>query len=289
MEFKPEQLDTLEGSMQFLTDSMLNTCKYVVSNRILENKPFWMVQTEKFASFFNRVKNKLESMEKVRHKIVTPVYDNYNANLTSQLINSDGVVQDDYIKVNLQQSNDFKINVKPGGVYFQLEKVFLPISEVYTQAVNYSLMNKNENVPFPVHILLGFYSTIYQAVKDKESEESMEMLKSNIQTLLDALEICDLPQNKKATGPVDMLQNMLGKIDMGQIGEMMSKVTGDPKASKDFGEVFGKMSEVIKQGGNPLEAMGDIIKNASIRAQEEDVTNEKEDIPITSEEAHKQE
>jgi hypothetical protein len=71
---------------------------------------------------------------------------------------------------------------------------------------------------------------------------------------------------------------------MGQIGEMMGKVTGDPQASKEFGEVFGKMSDVIKQGGNPLEAMGDIIKSASIRAQDEPemTLEDNEKIEITN-------
>ena len=272
MEFQAEQIATLGGSLQFLINAMSKTCQYITRDRLLENKPFWMVQTEKFSSFFNRIKDNLEAMENFRHKVVAPVYETHNVNMLNQLVSSDGVVQDDFLKVTLQQSNDFRIKVSPGGVYFQLDKLFLPISEVYTQAVNYSLSHKNENVPFPVFILLGFYSSIYQAVKDKEDNESMEMLKNNIDVLSDSMETCDQPPPKTTNSPVDMLQSMLGNIDMGQIGEMMGKVTGDPQASKEFGEVFSKMTDVIKNGGNPLDAMGDIIKNASMRVNEEPVS-----------------
>jgi hypothetical protein len=55
---------------------------------------------------------------------------------------------------------------------------------------------------------------------------------------------------------------------------MMQKVSGDESSSKEFGEVFGKISETIKDGGNPLEAMGDIIKQVSMHAAEGDETVE---------------
>ena len=291
MEFNVDQIATLEGSMQFLINTMVKTCKYITRDHLLENKPFWMVQTEKFSSLFNRIKDKLEAVESFRHKVVAPIYETHNVNLLNKLVGDDGIVQDDFLKITLHQTNDFRINITPGGVYFQLDKLFLPISEVYTQAVNYSLTHKNENIPFPVQILLGFYSSIYQAVKDKEEAESMEMLKQNIQTLLEGMEVCDQPPAKVNKGPVDMLQNMLGNIDMGQIGEMMGKVTGDPQASKEFGEVFGKMTEVIKNGGNPLDAMGDIIKSASMRAHDEPVVSQEnsEETPAVTEGAEEQE
>jgi len=279
MDFQAEKIATLEGSLQFLIDAMLKTGQYITRDRLLENKPFWMVQTEKFSSFYARINNNLEAMENFRQKVVSPVYETHNVNMINQLIGDDGVVQDDFLKVTLQQSNDFRIKTTPGGVFFQLDKLFLPVSEVYTQAVNYSLQHKQENVPFPVHILLGFYSAVYHSVKDRESGDGMDMLKKNIQVLADSIESYDQPV-KRSQGPVDVLQSMLGNIDMGQIGEMMGKVTGDPQASKEFGEVFSKMTDVIKGGGNPLEAMGDIIKSASMRAGEVS-----EEVPSGSEES----
>ena len=283
MEFQPERINSLENSMQFLIDAMIKTGNYISKERIAENKPFWMAQTERFSSLYARINNKLEAMESFRQKVIAPVYETHNANMLSRLVNDEGMVQDDFLKVTLQQSNDFRIKTTPGGVFFQLDKLFLPVSEVYTQAVNYSMQHTNENVPFPALILLGFYSSVYHAVKDNESAESMELLKHNITVLSDSMETCDQPV-KRPQGPVDVLQNMLGNIDMGQIGEMMGKVTGDPQASKEFGEVFGKMSDVIKQGGNPLEAMGDIIKSASIRAQDEPemTLEDNEKIEITN-------
>lgn len=289
MEFTPEKISSLENSLQFLINAMVKTGQCIVGNRLLESKPFWLAQTERFSSFYSRIQNNVEAVESFRQKVIAPIYETHNVNLLNRLVDDDGVVQDDFLKVPFQQSNDFRIKINPGGVYFQLDKLFLPISEVYTQAVDYSLKHKKENVPYPALILLGFYSTVYHAVKDNEPAESIEMLKKNIDILSDSMESCDQPV-KRSQGPVDVLQNMLGNIDMGQIGEMMGKVTGDPKASKEFGEVFGKMTEVIKQGGNPLEAMGDIIKNASMRAGEESDSS-REDMVISpvSEEAEKQE
>ena len=63
-----------------------------------------------------------------------------------------------------------------------------------------------------------------------------------------------------------MIKNILGNIDFNQIGDMMQKVSGDENSSKEFGEVFGKISDTIKGGGNPLEAMNDIIKQVTVNA-----------------------
>ena len=92
-------------------------------------------------------------------------------------------------------------------------------------------------------LLIGFYSSIYHGVKDKEDGDSKQMIKQNIEVLVNSLEVCDKPAATSRNGPMDMLQSMLGNIDLGQIGEMMGKVTGDPQASKEFGEVFGKMTK----------------------------------------------
>lgn len=288
MEFKPEQLTTLVGSIEFLLNSMLATCRHVTSKRILDNKPFWMVQTEKFSSLFSRIKGSLEAVEKIRRIVIYPVYDVNNASMLDEIFDSEGKVQDEYLRITLQQSNDFKINVKPGGVYFQLDKLFLPISEVYTQAVNYRLTHKEENFPFPIHILLGFYASVYQSVKDKESDESMERLKDNINKLLDAMDFCDQP-TVQAKGPADIMKRMLGNLDIGQLGEMMGKATGDPQTGKDMSEAFKKMGDVIKDGGNPLDMIGDLLKNASLRAAEADNAPPSADENEPSEPAEEQE
>lgn len=276
MEFQPEKVSSIEHSVQFLIDAMLKAGQHMTSGSVLENKPFWQVQTEKFSSFYSRIKDKLEAMENFKQQVVTPIYETHNANLLSELVSSEGVVQDEYLKVTLQQSTDFRIKTTPGGIYFQLDKLFLPISEVYTQAVNHSLKNKGSDSPYPVLILVGFYTSVYHAVKDREEPTSMELLKKNIDTLTSSLDSYDQPVQRPMQSPVDLLQNMLGNFDMGQIGEMMGKVTGDERASKEFGEVFSKMTDVIKQGGNPLEAMGDIIKSASVRLQDEEPASSEE-------------
>ena len=92
-----------------------------------------------------------------------------------------------------------------------------------------------------------------------------------MKTLRESLEVCDeVKKTPSESGPMGMIKNMLGNIDFNQIGEMMSKVSGDEKSSKEFSEVFGKLSDSIKNGENPLDVMGDIIKQATVDAAQED-------------------
>ena len=109
---------------------MIKTGNYISKERIAENKPFWMAQTERFSSLYARINNKLEAMESFRQKVIAPVYETHNANMLSRLVNDEGMVQDDFLKVTLQQSNDFRIKTTPGGVFFQLDKLFIPVTEL---------------------------------------------------------------------------------------------------------------------------------------------------------------
>ena len=267
MNFKRENISTFHSSLGFLIESMLNTCNFINKNTDLHTKSSWSIQTEKFSSFFERIRTNNEVIENLRSKVVYPIFDSNSSFLLGKLIDDKNVVQDDFMKVSEDNSNDFKLTTGARGIVISVSKLFLPISEVYTDAVNYSVNHKKENIPFPVQILLGFYSCIYHSILGVESDDQAQMIKENIDVLVDSLESCDVPREQSNKNPMNMIQNMLGNIDMKQIGDMMSKVTGDKDASKEFGDVFGKMTEAIKSGTNPMEIVGDIIKNAAAEAE----------------------
>lgn len=261
------------SSMSFLIDSMLETLTYLSRGRIMLGKQPYHVQTEKFSSFYDKVSEDETLLQNLQAKVVVPVFNNHSMSFLNPLVGADGKVADEFLKCSKkeEEGSDFKIKTAPDGIYFQISKVFLPVSEVYTEAVRISVERKGENLPFPKKILLGLYSVIFHAIHSETSKDQLDMINENRTVLAESLESCDdTPQRAQDSGPMGMIKNILGNIDFNQIGEMMQKVSGDENSSKEFGEVFGKISETIKDGGNPLEAMGDIIKQVSMQAAEDD-------------------
>ena len=278
MQFSNDLLSSLPRSLEFLITSMVNACSHITRTEILDGKPSWMIQSEKFSSFFDRIRDNQDAVSNFKSKILSPVFGEYHNDLINSIINDNDVVQDDFLKTVFEEDKVFKLRSKPVGLFFNIDKLFLPVSEVYTKSVAYSVKHKNENFPYNVNILLGLFSVFFVYAKEEGDMGSAELIKKNIDVLSESLEVFDKPSAAQR-GPMNMLQNILGNIDMGQLGQMMGKVTGDDKASKEFGEVFGQMTEVIKSGGNPLEAMGDIIKNASTRLAEEEKLETVEETP----------
>lgn len=274
MTFKEEMVSTFTSSMSFLVDSMMETLSYVSRDNIVTSKPSHTVQTEKFFSFYEKLMASSETdrqvlVDNLRNKVVSPVYDKYSLNFLNHLVTEEGKVEDAFLKISAQDRDSLKIRTVPDGLYFQISKVFLPVSEVYTEAVKVSLQKKGENLPFPNKILLGLYSVVYHAISDRLDRDMMNYFTENIKTLKESLDVCDEVKQKPVDqGPMGLIKNMLGNIDFNQIGDMMAKVSGDEKSSKEFGEVFGKLSDTIKNGGNPLDVMGDIIKQATMDAAE---------------------
>ena len=283
MSFKPEMVADFRASMSFLIDSMLETMSYVAKGNILGTKPSCAVQTEKFFSFFEKIQTLSEKdretlLENMRVKVVTPVYESNSVYFMQSLVGADGNVEDAFVKVPPSEDGDsLKIRTTPDGIFFQASKVFLPISEVYMQALKAS---KKHKLPFPNKILLGFYAVIYHAIKGEATSEVIDFFTENIQTLGESLDVCDdVQERRQEGGPMGMIKNLLGNIDFNQIGDMMAKVSGDERSSKEFGEVFGKLSETIKSGGNPMDVMGDIIKQAAADAASSTET-QTEEAPV---------
>jgi len=273
MSFKEDMVSDFKNSMSFLIDAMMQTYQYSIKGNFNPTKPFWAVQVEKFSSLFDKIRDNQEMVDNLKSKVVSQFFQDNTFSLTNRLINEDGSVDDSFIKLNkgYDEGDSFKIRTTPSGLYFQVSKVFLPLSEVYTEAVRLCVANKNHNLPFPNKILLGLYSVIKFSVSGDVDSDQEASIRNNISTLKESLEICnEVKPQRNDGGPIDMIKSMLGNIDFDQIGDMMNKVTGDERSSKEFGEVFGKISDTIKSGGNPLDTMGEIIKQATVSAAEEE-------------------
>jgi len=272
MSFKEDMVSDFKKSMDFLIDSMMQTYHFSTQGKFNTSKPFWAVQVEKFSSLYDKIKDNQEMVDNLKNKVVSQFYRDNSFSLANKLINEDGSVDDLFMKLEKGYDEDetYKIRTTPRGLYFQVSKVFLPLSEVYTEAVKLCVANRDQNLPFPNKILLGMYSVVRFSVTGDIDSEQEAVLRANISTLKESLEICnEVKTQRNDGGPIDMIKSMLGNIDFDQIGDMMNKVTGDEKSSKEFGEVFGRISDTIKSGGNPLDTMGEIIKQATVTAAEE--------------------
>lgn len=284
MDFSLERIKDFPNSVSFLVDTMIQSGKFVYQNEGMISKPYWLNQCEKFSSFYERIKRKEEAVDKLKFDVFKPVFSKYELEFNSKLINDENKVQDDFLKVSLEEdtSMDTLMINEPKGLFFKAGKLPLPFSETYSQVVSHIKRFQLKNNPYPLLLLLGLYSSIFNAVKEQETASTNQCFKDNMQILLDGLDGCDgIPKRKQMdNNPMNMLQNMMKNFDFGELSKMMGKVTGDEKASKEFGEVFGKMTESIQKGENPLENFGEIIKDISSKMND-DID---EDIPVVKEE-----
>ena len=275
MEFSVERIKNFPSSLSFLIDTVVQSAKYAFRQSESFDKPLWLTQSEKFSSFFERVKHKEEALDKFKSTVVKPVYEKYELDFNDKIVGDDSRIKDGFLKTDADEDDSLKIKT-PDGLYFKVEKFYLPFSEVYMKIKSLKLKNS----PYPLLLLIGLYSTVYNAIRNQETEDTNKFFRDNIQVLLDGLEGCEgIPKKQPPNNPMNMLQDMMKNFDFSQLSDMMGKVTGDEKASKEFGEVFGKMTESIKQGKNPLESMGEIVKDLSSKMEEED-----SDIPVVKEE-----
>ena len=264
----------LQGSMNLLMSSMVDIGRKVMCETFGMQKPRWLSQTERFESFFSQLCLDDSGLENFKTKFVFPLFDSHSLNLTCSIINTDDVIQDDFIKV--KSTSTLSLKTTPNGLYLHnadgkaLKSLYLPISDAYSSAVDMAIKDKQKNVDLPVKILLGLYGMLYHGLSDHSqvSKDDLKSLQSNITVLQEYLEeiSCDIEEDTKqrsSSDPMGMIKNLLGNVNFDQIGEMMDKVTNDQEASTEFKNVFGKMTAGIQEGKAPLDVMTDIIKEAT--------------------------
>ena len=265
-------INDIKSAASFLMASMVDAGRYAMRESFGMTKPTWLSQTERFESFFSQLAEQSDALTMFSEKFVAPLFDSHQLSITSPIINERDVIQDEFLKI--KDEPQLRLSKTPRGLYFHsddgaaLKSLYLPVSEAYTNAVELSMRNKQRNVMMPVRILLGFYSVIFYGLKDNTDvvHGDLESVRSNIKVLNEYIEELGSKEEEpqqSGGGPMDMIKNLLGGVNFDQIGEMMNKVTQDENASKEFAQVFGKMTEGIQSGKAPLDVMGDIIKNAT--------------------------
>ena len=257
--------------------SLLDTCEFL-NKRDTENKNRWLIQVERFFSVFERIKNEsakdgqLHPVEGLKDNIIFPVFQEHSTMMTSPIIDND-VVRDSFIKISKEDSD----MEPPRGIKLEIGKFYLPVSEIYTDIVSFAISHPDANITAPIRILLGFFSTIYHTITLKEDDNTLILIKDNIDKLVEYIESNEIPQRQKASSnPMDMIQRALGNIDMSKISDMFNKVSGNSETSKEFNDVLAKMSDGMKSGRPFTDVMGDLVKDASFNAAKEEYDPEEQ-------------
>lgn len=268
MNFSIDKLKNFSSSLNFLIDTMVQSGKYLYRQQGMVEKPFWLVQSEVFSSFFEKIKHNEQGVDKLKNDVVKPIYEEYEINFNTELIDSSNKVQDDFLKVDINK-NELKV-VNASGLVIKAGKGLLPFSDVYSHIIK---NNKDKNSPYPLLLLIGLYGTVFNAVKDQETVETINIFKKNIQNLIDGLESCDgMPKRKEENNPMSMLKNMLSSFNF-------KEMLGDDKMGKDFGDVITQMQGAMSETDNPMEAMGKVFKNISSKMNEYEQSKDP-DIPV---------
>ena len=260
--------------MSVLMSSMVDVGRKVMCETFGMQKPRWLSQTERFESFFSQLSADDAGLDNFKTKFVAPFFASHTLDLTCSIINTEDVIQDEFIKV--KSSSTLTLKTTPDGLYLHnadgqaLKSLYLPLSNAYTSAVEMAIKDKQKNVDLPVKILLGLYGMLYYGLEGNDDVlgTDLESLKANISVLEEYMEEISVDkeepsQSSTRNDPMGMIKNLLGNVNFDQIGQMMEKVTNDKEASSEFKEVFGKMTAGIQGGKAPLDVMSEIIKDAT--------------------------
>lgn len=257
MEFDKSLISSLPRSLNFLIRSLDLACNTLMKGKLFSDKPEYIVQQEQFSEFFENVLKKPEAIEKFRNKVLKDVYD---ANYTDVI---------EKIVIDGKANDKFMLS----GIEFRFGKFILPISKIYRNATLHAKENRSVHPP---KILLGFYAVMYYTVKDEESKECLDLISSNINSMIESIEEMARPPPQASSGMPggNFIKDALSKFDLGQTTEMLNKISSDPKMSGEFKKMCGKVQEVF-ESGNPMEALGELVKESSIHAAQ----SEGEPIP----------
>ena len=266
-------INDVNSSISFLMSSMVDSGRQAMREMFGIPKPTWLSQTERFESFFSQLSADSGALNNFKERFIVPLYTKHELEFTSPIINSNDVIQDEFIKIK-DDETQLKLHREPRGIFLHsdegaaLKSLYLPISEAYTSAVEASMKNKQRNVMLPVRILLVFYSTLFYSLKDlpeHATHDDLEAIRTNIKVLNEYMESLDTKDDSETQdeGPMGLIKGLLGNVNFDQIGEMMSKVTNDAQANEEFKSVFDKMTQGIQGGKAPMDVMGDIIKEAT--------------------------
>ena len=163
---------TLEDSLEFLVDSMIEGCKFLMRTKMSLTKPNWVVETEKFGSLVTKIKDDITLVNNLKLKSIRPVYDLHKKELLESIVDDKSKVRDDFLRCDVEMSG-FVLRTEPEGLYFSIGKLNLPVGEVYTHSVK-CMEKDHENISHPVKILIGLYCVMYYCADSDEEKKSLE-------------------------------------------------------------------------------------------------------------------
>ena len=242
-----------------LINQLIEASNYYMDYSYSVTKPVWMKQTEQFFSFYSKIKDDDGLIKNFKDKVLIEFFEENKQYIIKPVASDTGVIQDKFLIITDAGENEITINNVPKGLFLHIGKVYLPISELYTE-VKKLIKKRKDNLPHLENILIALYRMCLCLTQD---QDDIKQLESNVELLQESLEVRDEPP-KKSSNPLDMVQNMLGNINFDQIGNLMKQVTSDEKSSKEFNDIFGKVSEGLARGDNPMDTMNHLLKSASV-------------------------
>lgn len=244
---------------QFI-DTLVEATGYYMDYSYSITKPVWIKQVEQFSSFYAKIKDDDDVVTNFRTKVVAPFFEENAERIVQPVANEKGVIQDKFLILTETSDEEITVNNIPKGLFFHVAKVYLPISQVYSE-VKRLVKKRKDNVPHLENILMALYKVCLCLTKD---EAQIKTLEGNIELLSESLEVRDEPVKKTKNTPVDIIQSMLGNINFDQLGGMIKQISSDESTSKEFNDIFGKVSESMAKGKNPLDAMNTILTKATV-------------------------
>lgn len=251
--FNRNQVENFDSSLIFLCKILIASCNTYNKKRDVKSK--FLIPSEKFKTMYENLKLKDKGgkgIQFIKDNTIKSVYDKVKFDILQPIISEDKVV-DGFIKIPKDKRGEEE------KVIFRLEKFNLPISEIYSDMISLAVEFQEETFNEPIYILIGFLSVLYYTVNVDEDDENLEMIRGNIDRLIQYLE--SIQQNSAPKNGGDFIKNALKNFNMEGISDMLNKVNGDPNASGEFNNILKGVTENLNNGKPLTDILGDVMQN----------------------------
>ena len=131
---------------------LLDCCKYYNEYSYTITKPVWVKQNEQFLSFWTKIKDDDDMVINFKNKVIIPFFNDNRADILKSITNEDGVILDKFLQIDLTEENDITLNNIPRGLFLHINKVYLPVSQIYTETRNL-IKKRKDNLTLIINFL----------------------------------------------------------------------------------------------------------------------------------------
>lgn len=240
-------------------------------------KPSYLEQCEKFQSMIDKAMEKYHDTvyEKIQTKVMMPIYENHILDFSGKITDESGRIQDGFIRLADEPSRDLTIRSVPKGMYLEFHSRIVPISEIYTRAVKFSLRS-DDRPPYPNKILLGLFYMIQRTLVEQDTgSESLEAIQKNITVLEESLEELDEPEESSQQGFLGGLFNgLFQNEETKKISESFQNFVKSDNFQEQFGTILSSVQDVVKNAdtSNPMEMISNLAQSEDMKKMFNDLS-----------------